>query len=160
MATTKKTAKDDKRQKAAPKVAQNKPKTREALAEKKEPPRAAQMMQAYGKAKLVKELQEHRIEQKAEERRSEQAQAIDILSEEAEVTAGAAIEEGRGLLERDLQRLQPRRSLKLHGKCRHVRFIVRLRVRPPRKRSPSGQLRPGGLFRRQTKRRCKRGLLS
>jgi len=106
MATTKKTAKDDKRQKAAPKVAQNKPKTREALAEKKEPPRAAQMMQAYGKAKLVKELQEHRIEQKAEERRSEQAQAIDILSEEAEVTAGAAIEEGMGLLERDLQRLQ------------------------------------------------------
>ena len=106
MATTKKTAKDDKRQKAAPKTAQNKPKTREAHAEKKEPPRAAQMMQAYGKAKLIKELQEHRAEQKAEERQSEQAQAIDTLSEEAEVTAGAAIEEGVGLVERDLQRLQ------------------------------------------------------
>lgn len=106
MATTKKTARDDKKQKAVPKSAQNKPKTREALAEKKEPPRAAQMMQAYGKAKLVKELQEHRAEQKAEERRSEQAQAIDTLSEEAEVTAGAAIEEGIGLLERDLQYLQ------------------------------------------------------
>ena len=36
MATTKKTARDDKKQKAVPKSAQNKPKTREALAEKKE----------------------------------------------------------------------------------------------------------------------------
>jgi len=106
MGTTKKPDKDDKKQKTAPKTAQNKPKTREALARKTEPPRAVRMMQAHGKAKLVRELQEHRAEQKAEERRSEQAQAIDTLSEEAEVTAGATIEEGIGLLERDLQRLQ------------------------------------------------------
>ncbi len=106
MGTTKKPDKDDKKQKTAPKAAQNKPKTREALAGKTELPRAAQMMQAHGKAKLVRELQEHRAEQKADERRSEQAQAIDTLSEEAEITAGAPIEEGIGLLERDLQRLQ------------------------------------------------------
>ena len=106
MGTTKKPDKDDKKQKTAPKAAQNKPKTREALAGKTELPRAAQMMQAHGKAKLVRELQEHRAEQKADERRSEQAQAIDTLSEAAEITAGATIEEGIGLLERDLQRLQ------------------------------------------------------
>ena len=106
MGTTKKPDKDNKKAKSAPKAAQNKPKTREALAEKQEPPRAAQRMQAYGKTKLVKELQEHRAEQKAEERRSEQAQAIDTLSDEAEATAGTAIDEGMGLLERDLQRLQ------------------------------------------------------
>ncbi len=106
MGTTKKPDKDDKKQKTAPKTAQNKPKTREALARKTEPPRAVRMMQAHGKAKLVRELQEHRAEQKADERRSEQAQAVDTLSEEAGVTAGAAIDEGVGLLERDLQRLQ------------------------------------------------------
>ncbi len=106
MATTKKPDKEDKKQKAPPKTLQNRPKTREVLAEKQEPPRVTQMMQVHGKAKLVKELQERRIEQKAEERRSEQAQAVDTLSEEAEITAGAAIEEGIGLLERDLHRLQ------------------------------------------------------
>lgn len=106
MAKAEKTKKDAKKEKPAPKAAQNRPKTRESLTEKKEPPRAAQMMKAYGKSKLVKELQEHRAEQKAEERRSEQAQAVDTLTEEAEVTAGAAIEEGVGLLASDLQRLQ------------------------------------------------------
>ena len=102
MGTTKKPDKDSKKQKTASKTAQNKPKIREALAEKKKPPHAAQMMQAHGKA----ELQEHRAKQKAEERRSEQAQAADTLSKEAEVTAGAAIEGGMGLLASDLQRLQ------------------------------------------------------
>lgn len=113
MGTTKKPDKDNKKAESAPKAAQNKPKTREALAEKQEPPRAAQRMQAYGKTKLVKELQEHRAEQKAEERRSEQAQAIDTLSNEAEATAGTAIDEGMGLLERDLQRLQEWRHTEL-----------------------------------------------
>ncbi len=106
MAKAEKTKKDAKKEKPAPKAAQNRPKTRESLTEKKEPPRAAQMMKAYGKSKLVKELQEHRAEQKAEERRSEQAQAVDTLTEEAEVTAGAAIEECVGLLASDLQHLQ------------------------------------------------------
>lgn len=106
MAKAEKTKKNAKKEKPAPKAAQNSPKTREFLTEKKEPSSAAQMMKAYGKSKLVKELQEHRVEQKTEERRSEQAQAVDTLSEEAEVTAGAAIEEGTGLLASDLQHLQ------------------------------------------------------
>ena len=106
MASTDQTKYYYKKEKSAPKTAQNRTKTRENLAEKKEPPCAAQLMQAYGKSKLVKELQEHRAEQKAEERRSEQAQAVDTLSEEAEITAGAAIEEGMGLLASDLQHLQ------------------------------------------------------
>lgn len=112
METTKKPDKDNKK-KTASKPAQNKPKTREALTEKKKPPHAAQMMQAHGKAKLVRELQEHRAEQKAEERRSEQAQAADTLSKEAEVTAGAAIEGGMELLASDLQRLQEWRHAEL-----------------------------------------------
>ena len=148
MGTTKKPDKDDKKQKTAPKTAQNKPKTREALARKTEPPRAVRMMQAHGKAKLVRELQEQGC-----------WSVTSSVCRSGGTQSRHSSRRWRKLRPSTNRFIQSRRqSLTRPGKCRHVRFPACPQAHPYRKHSLPGQSRPGGLLLRRIKRLCNGGL--